>query len=86
MVRVSVHVQDSAPLDILDVGTVLDGRHRLQAAQEFGLKNVPTRTAALNGQTPSVCHVERFNTPPLLDMLPLMVKAVTLKQFGQGGP
>ncbi len=40
------------PLEILADGTVLDGRHRLRAAIELGMKEVPIVDAPLNGDNP----------------------------------
>lgn len=40
------------PLEVLADGTVVDGRHRLRAALELGLKAVPVVDAPLNGDSP----------------------------------
>jgi|GEM_PF-5725298 len=42
------------PLEVLADGTVLDGRHRLRAAIELAMKEVPVVDAPLNGDTPEV--------------------------------
>lgn len=39
------------PLEVLD-GTVLDGRHRLRASLELGMKEVPVVDVPLNGDSP----------------------------------
>lgn len=40
------------PLETLADGTVLDGKHRLRAAIELGMKEVPIVNAALSGDSP----------------------------------
>lgn len=40
------------PLEVLADGTVVDGRHRLQAAIELGMTEVPIVDAPLNGDSP----------------------------------
>lgn len=40
------------PLEVLGDGTVVDGRHRLKAALELGMQEVPIVDAPLNGDTP----------------------------------
>jgi len=40
------------PLEVLADGTVVDGRHRLRAAIELGMKQVPIVDAPLNGDSP----------------------------------
>ncbi|MCL0092083.1 MT-A70 family methyltransferase [Dehalococcoidia bacterium] len=42
------------PLEVLADGTVVDGRHRLRAAIELGMKEVPIVDAHLNGDSPEV--------------------------------
>jgi hypothetical protein len=42
------------PLEILADGTVVDGRHRLRAAIELGMKEVPVMDAPLGSDTPEV--------------------------------
>ena len=42
------------PLEVLADGTVVDGRHRLRAAIELGIKEVPVVDAPLNGDSPEV--------------------------------
>jgi len=42
------------PLEVLADGTVVDGRHRLRAAIELGMKKVPIVDASLNGDNPEV--------------------------------
>jgi len=42
------------PLEVLADGTVVDGRHRLRAALELGMKEVPIIDAPLNGDNPEV--------------------------------
>ena len=44
------------PLEVLADGTVVDGRHRLRAAIELGMKEVPIVDAPLSGDSPkSTC-------------------------------
>lgn len=40
------------PLEILADGTVIDGRHRLKAALQLGMKEVPIIDAPLNNDSP----------------------------------
>lgn len=42
------------PLEILADGTIVDGRHRLRAALELGLREVPVVDASLSGDSPEV--------------------------------
>jgi hypothetical protein len=42
------------PLEVLGDGTVVDGRHRLKAALELGMKQVPVVDAPLNDDKPEV--------------------------------
>jgi len=42
------------PLEVLGDGTVVDGRHRLKAALELKMKEVPITDAPLNGEKPEV--------------------------------
>ncbi|MCL0102910.1 MT-A70 family methyltransferase [Dehalococcoidia bacterium] len=42
------------PLEVLADGTVVDGRHRLRAAIELGMKEVPIVDAPLSGDSPEV--------------------------------
>lgn len=42
------------PLEVLADGTVLDGRHRLRAAIELGMKEVPIIDAPVDGDKPEV--------------------------------
>lgn len=42
------------PLEVLANGTVVDGRHRLRAAVELGMEEVPVIDAPLNGDRPEV--------------------------------
>lgn len=42
------------PLEVLADGTVVDGRHRLKAAKQLNLPNVPIIDAPLNGEKPEV--------------------------------
>jgi len=46
------------PLEVLADGTVLDGRHRLRAALELGMKSVPIVDASLDHETPVVCMLK----------------------------
>ena len=42
------------PLEVLGDGTVVDGRHRLKAALELAMKQVPVVDAPLNGDKPEI--------------------------------
>lgn len=42
------------PIEVDGQGFILDGRHRYQAAQELGMKQVPVVNAALNGDDPGI--------------------------------
>jgi hypothetical protein len=42
------------PLEIIADGTVVDGRHRLRAAIELGMQEVPVMDAPLGSDTPEV--------------------------------
>ena len=46
------------PLEVLADGAVVDGRHRLRAAIELGMREVPVVDAPLNGDSPEAYMIK----------------------------